>query len=544
MRLTEVQKYTEYLFNTALKKCGNISDAEDLAQEVLLVALQSTAEISNIKSWLSVVLNHKYYDMLRRKYKLPTISIDFIPDESECFHAEEVENCPDSASVRREVSYLADKYRTVIVRHYLNGESVRDIAESLGVPKGTVLSRLSSGREQMRKGFEKMESYERYSYQPERLEISYHGKQGFHGEPFSLTVNDLMKQNIMIVAYQKPLTAVEISRAMGIPTAYIENAIKDLVSSELMKQVNNKYFTDFMIIKPEQLLKGLDVEISLAEAHYTEILNFINNYLSTLQSSFFRRFTETQKHKLEYYFILHLFSSALYTATQRIVPSKEEYPQRPDGGRWIAVGTQFPQNFDYKKYRFGKYCYGGERISYDENYLGAKSIHLHLYDSQPDLNKYEHGPVEMHDDILVKLLYIILREIPFEYTGFETMFLEDIPHLAECGILGIDNGKPFVDLPILTPDEYSLLDKTRIEYMHKMANMLEPWLREIFPLLKTDIPKHLEGRVAEFRQYSCYAIPMAFIKKAVEQKEFDIQKSTPPMVFVVDDRNENFGFNG
>lgn len=114
MQLTEVQKYTEYLFNAALKKCQNISDAEDLTQEVLLAALQSMAEISNIKAWLSVVLNHKYYDMLRRKYRLPTISIDFIPDESECFCAEEVENCPDSASVGREVSYLADKYRTVL----------------------------------------------------------------------------------------------------------------------------------------------------------------------------------------------------------------------------------------------------------------------------------------------------------------------------------------------------------------------------------------------------------------------------------------------
>lgn len=531
------------MFSAALKKCKNISDAEDLTQEVLLAALQSTVEISNIKLWLSTVLNHKYYDMLRRKYRLPTISIDFIPNESEFFCAEEVENRHDSVSVRREVSYLADKYRTVIVRHYLNGEKVQDIADSLGIPKGTVLSRLSGGREQMRKGFEEMELYEKYSYQPERLEISFHGKQGFHDDPWSLVANDLMKQNILIAAYQKPLTAVEISRAMGIPTAYIENAIKDLTSSELMKQINNKYYTDFMITKPEQLLKGLDVEIALVETHYAEILKFINDYLNALQNPFFARFTETQKRKLEYYFILHLFSSAIYTAIQRIIPSEEEYPQRPDGGRWIAMGTQYPQNFDFENYRFGKYCYGGERRSYDEIYLGARSIDLHLYDSQPDLNKYEHGPVEMHDDILVRLLYIISRGIPFEYTGFETMFLEDIPHLAECGILEIKNGKPFVDLPILTPDEYSSLDKTRIEYMRKMANMFEPWLRKVFPLLKIDIPKHLIGRVAEFRQYSCYAIPMAFIKKALEEKNFDIQKATPPMVFVVEEQNKEPYFN-
>lgn len=536
MQLAEVQKYTEYLFHVALKKCNNISDAEDITQEVLLAALQSTAEISNVRSWLSTVLNHKYYDMLRRRYKLPTISIDVIPDESELFCAEEAESRPDAVSVRREVSYLADKYRTVIVRHYLNGEKVQDIADSLGVPKGTVLSRLSCGRKQMRKGFEEMEGYEKHSYQPERLEISCHGEPGFRNEPWSLVANDLMKQNILIVAYQKPLTSVEISRALGIPTAYIESAIRDLTSSELMKQVNDRYFTDFIIMKPEQLLKGLDAEIALVETHYGEIRKFIRDYIEALQSPFFSRFTETERRKLEYYFILHLFSTALYTAGQRIVPSKEEYPQRPDGGRWLAMGTQYPQDFDFENYRFGKYCYGGERRAYDENYLGAKSIHLRLYDTQPDLNKYEHGPVEMQDGILVKLLYIISREIPFEVSGFETMFLEDIPHLTECGILGSENGKVYVKLPVLTPEEYGLLDKIRMEYMHRMADMLEPWLQEIFPLLRIDVPKHLAGRIAESRQYSCYAIPMAFVKKAAAEKDFDIQKAAPPMVLVVEDK--------
>lgn len=540
MQLFEIQNYTEYLFRVAMKKCENLSDAEDLTQEVLLAALQYQTEIADIKSWLSMVLNHKYYDMLRRKYKLPTVSIDLVPEGAEPWETAETDDRPDAAFVRREVAYLADKYRTVIVRHYLNGEKVQDIANSLSVPKGTVLSRLSVARVQMRKGFDEMESYEKQSYQPEKLDISCHGRMGFHGEPWSLVANDLMKQNILIIAYNEPLTVVEVARALGIPTAYVESAVSDLTASELMRQVGNKYVTDFMITKPEQFLKGLDAEISLADTHYAEILMNVNEYLKDLRTpEFLSQLTEAKRKKLEYYFILHLFSSALYTTTQRIVPSKEEYPQRPDGGRWIAIGTRYPHNFDFDSYRFGKYCYGGERRSYDENYLGSKSIHLHLYDTQPDLNKYEHGPVEMHDDTLVKLLYIISREIPFEHTGFETLFLKDIPHLTECGILGSVNGKPFVNLPIITPEEYSMLDKIRIEHMYHMADLFEPRLREIFPQLKIDIPKHLVGRVAEFRQFSCYAIPMAFMKKAIAEGAFDAKDATPPMVFVVDDQNKN-----
>ena len=536
MQLAAIQEYMEYLFCVALKKCGNLNDAEDLTQEVLLAALQYPKEIVHIKPWLCMVLNHKYYDMLRKKYKLPTVSMDLVPEEAQAWKVQESDDRPDAASIRREVAYLAEKYRNVIVRHYLQGEKVQDIADSLGVPKGTVLSRLSSGREQMRKGFDEMKLYEKQSYQPDRLEISCHGCQGFHDEPWSLIANDLMKQNILIAAYEKPLKCVEIAKALGIPTAYIEKAVHDLTASELMKKVGNKYFTDFMITKPEDILKGLDEEIKLTETHYFDILRSVNEYLGQLRTpKFLSRLTEGKRKKLEYYFILHLFSSALYTATQRIIPSKEEYPQRPDGGRWIAVGSQYPQDFDFENYRFAKYCYGGFRGAYLEGFLNAKSIDLKIYDVQPDLNKYQHGPVEIHDDELAKLLYIIAREIPFESTGFNLMFLEDIPHLSECGILGSENGRPFVKVPMLTPEEYNVFDRIRIEHMQTMADMFEPWLREIFPQLKIRIPKHLEGRIAEFRQYSCYAIPMAFIKKAIQSGDFNDKNATPPMVFVVDE---------
>ena len=536
----EINNYVEYLFALALHKCGNLHDAEDLTQDTLLAAYQYIrrgGEIANMKYWLTSTLSHKWNDKLRKKYKLPTISIDMIPDDVE----DDVKvDGPTAEEVRREVAYLAKLQREVIVRHYLQGEKVQSIADELGVPKGTVLSRLSSGREQMRKGFEEMEKYDKQSYRPERLDVSCHGCQGFHDEPWSLVANDMMKQNILIAAYKKPITVVEISKALGIPTAYVETAVNDLLKSELMAKSGNKVFTDFMITTPEQLLRGLDVEIDLVERNYHVLLKFINEYLDELGAlTLVNSLSECKQKKLKYYFILHLFSHAIYVATQRIIPSKEEYPVRPDGGRWIAVGSRYPEDFDFNNYRFGKYCYGGERGTYWERFLNSKSIDLKVYDTQPDLNLYQHGPIEINDDNLAKLLYIISREIPFDNTGFNLMFCEDIPHLIKCGVLGEDNGKLFVNLPMLTPNEYKLLDEIRSKYMMRLADILEPLLREVFPKLKINIPKHLEGRVAEFRQYSCYAIPMAFVKKAVLLGDFDDKDATPPMVFVVDDENKN-----
>ncbi len=536
----EINNYVEYLFALALHKCGNLHDAEDLTQDTLLAAYQylhKGGEIANMKYWLTSTLSHKWNDKLRKKYKLPTISIDMIPDDIE----DNVElDGPTAEEVRREVAYLAKLQREVIVRHYLQGEKVQFIADELGVPKGTVLSRLSSGREQMRKGFEEMEKYDKQSYRPERLDVSCHGCQGFRDEPWSLVANDMMKQNILIAAYEKPITVVEISKALGIPTAYVETAVNDLLKSELMAKTGNKVFTDFMLTTPEQLLRGLDVEIDWVERNYDVILKFINKYLDELGDlPLVNSLTECKQKKLKYYFVLHLFSHAIYVATQRIVPSKEEYPVRPDGGRWIAVGSRYPEDFDFSTYRFRKYCYGGERGTYGERFLNSKSIDLKVYDTQPDLNLYQHGPIEINDDNLAKLLYIISRGIPFDNTGFNLMFCEDIPHLIKCGVLGENNGKVFVNLPMLTPNEYKLLDEIRLKYMKRLSNVFEPLLREVFPKLKIAIPEHLEGRVAEFRQYSCYAIPMAFIKRAITLGDFDDKDATPPMVFVVDDENKN-----
>ena len=442
--------------------------------------------------------------------------------------------------VRREVAYLAEKYRTVIVKHYLQGEKVDKIASDLKIPKGTVLSRLSVGREQMRKGFDSMKDYDKQSYEPERLDVGCHGTPGFDDEPWSIVADDLMKQNILIVSYKKPMSITEIALTLGIPTAYVESAVKDLFSKELMNKSGNKYFTDFMILTPDGLEKSVDIQIEFVESNYGLLLCIVNEYIEKIKGfDFIKELSDIKFKKLVYYFVLHLFSSALYTATQKIVPSEEEYPERPNGGKWIAVGTKYPTDFDFNKFKFGKYTYGGERWAYFDDFMNSKSICLRVYDTQPDLNKYEHGPVEIKEDNLAKMLYIISRGIPFETTGFNLMFCEDIPHLVNCGVLGEQGGKPFVNIPMVSPDEYKTLDKLRIEQMHKMSDGIVEQLKAIFPQLKINVPKHLEGRIAEFRKYYCYVITMAFIKSASEKKDVDFTEATPPMIFVIDDENKN-----
>ena len=124
--------------------------------------------------------------MLRRKYKMPIVSIGedfYIIDDNSSFVLEE----NDAAeNIRKSVAHLAKIYREVIVRYYMDGQSVSKIANELNIPVGTVKSRLYLGRNQVKKGIETMEKYSTQSYSPVTLNIGSSGMPGINNEPHSL----------------------------------------------------------------------------------------------------------------------------------------------------------------------------------------------------------------------------------------------------------------------------------------------------------------------------------------------------------------------
>lgn len=526
--------HMDWLFRQALRLCGSTDDAQELTQETLLSALQSPAEPDDAQAWLATILSRRHADLLRRKYRLPTVCIDCVP-EPPAPVPDDAEREALAASVRREVAYLAGKYREAIIRHYLHGEKVADMASSLDVPKGTVLSRLHAGREQMRKGMTYMEEYGRQSCQPERLDVSCHGTPGLHDEPWSLVADDLMKQNLLIAAYEQPVTPVEIARHLGIPTAYIETAVDALIKGELMQRAGNKVFTDFIITTPAQREKGLDHQLSLVQAHYEAIMIPVRTMAEAIcGAECYPRLQPDKQRMLREYFIIHLLSSALYTAARRIVPAEEVFPARSDGGRWIASGYRVPMDYDWEHNRFRRYTYGGERFACWEQFMDAKSVTLRIYDVQPDLNRYQHGPVDMDDPVLCRLLYILHRGLTVSETGIDPALMQNIPHLTDCRVLRERDGRAECAVPVLTGAEYAALDAVRVEQLHILTDVLEPLLRAIFPLLKKPLPAHLRGRVAEFRRYGCYAIPMALREECIRRGEWSGENNGPAMVLVVE----------
>lgn len=250
MNKYKFEEYIDKLISSALKKCGNIDDAQDLVQETLLSAItyvNKGNKITNTASFLSSVMKRKFNDYLRKKYWREIICISDLDALTEDVSYNLPDNSEAYESIRKAVANLTKIYREVIVRYYMNDDNVSKIASELNIPEGTVKSRLHLGRDRIKKEMTIMEKYAKQSYSPVTLNISYSGTSGLNGETVTLIKNDLLAQNILWFAYNKLVTVEEISLSIGVSAAYIEPIIKKLCDIELMRRVGNKYYTDFMI---------------------------------------------------------------------------------------------------------------------------------------------------------------------------------------------------------------------------------------------------------------------------------------------------------
>nr|MBQ4318036.1 RNA polymerase sigma factor [Clostridia bacterium] len=334
-------EYHACILRLAESKCKNRSDAEDLVSDTYLAALEHIRRGGSIeypKTWLANTFMHKWNDSLRKRYRMPTVvNFDTLHDAcdgEEHFAAEDSAD-DEAAELRRRVLYLTRTTREVIVRHYFFGEELKSIARSLDIPEGTVKSRLAYGREQIRKGFGIMENYTNHI--PQRLHVSNSGTSGRNMEPASLTDGDLIAQNLLILAYDKPLDIAELAKMIGIPTVYIEPIIDRLVDGELMVRTDSgKVYTDFIIIRPEDRISRFDAQLEFVHERYgvfRDVMRRMEDETCGIAEKHLN-LREGQLTKLRRYVVFKCLQNfAIHDSSVN-----KPHPKRRDGGAWTAVG--------------------------------------------------------------------------------------------------------------------------------------------------------------------------------------------------------------
>lgn len=158
--------HLDSLYSGALRMTRNPSEAEDLVQETMLLAFRHFDQFkrgTNIRAWLFRILTNTFINSYRKKSREPE-RVD-LPEVEDFYFLNEVSrnnrmgDDPESQilgkfvheDIMAAIDKLPDEFRMVVILNAVEGFAYQEIADMLGVPIGTVRSRLYRGRKLLQK---------------------------------------------------------------------------------------------------------------------------------------------------------------------------------------------------------------------------------------------------------------------------------------------------------------------------------------------------------------------------------------------------------
>lgn len=172
-----IEAYEQKVFHIAYRMAGNLDDAADMAQEILLKIFRNVGKFkgeSKFSTWVYRVATNTCLDELKKAKRKATYSLDEEFETGEGQLGVEVADTAPTPEQRVEgqeirdaiteaISRLSEEHRQIIILRDINGLTYEEVADILDCSLGTVKSRISRAREQLRKILSQdRELFERY----------------------------------------------------------------------------------------------------------------------------------------------------------------------------------------------------------------------------------------------------------------------------------------------------------------------------------------------------------------------------------------------
>jgi len=159
---SQIQTNTNQLIAFAKTLTRNLTDAEDLYQDTIFLALKNKDKFAvgtNFMSWIKTIMRNTFINQYRKKKRfqkaMSTTSTGFF------FKRKDIDNSTESQIAMQDIQKLIDGvneiYRIPFLMYYV-GYSYDEIAQEMQVPLGTIKSRIFYARQHLRKAYKELEN--------------------------------------------------------------------------------------------------------------------------------------------------------------------------------------------------------------------------------------------------------------------------------------------------------------------------------------------------------------------------------------------------
>ena len=148
-----IRQYGRRLYGLCLKLCANSFEADDLYQDTWLRVLKSIQQYDSeqpFEPWLTKICVNTYRNALRRIARSPFLQFQTEEEQRKVFEQTATPEPADYSDLHGAIDKLPDKLRITLILFYFQDMSTVTVAQTLGIPEGTVKSRLSKARQRLK----------------------------------------------------------------------------------------------------------------------------------------------------------------------------------------------------------------------------------------------------------------------------------------------------------------------------------------------------------------------------------------------------------
>ena len=457
----------EATFLWCYRHVSNTHDAEDLSQEILLEAIISYRKACGkgeppaaFYPWFWGIAKNRlrlFYRSRKKQAVLLGETVGNLSDSEPCYFDlcdidEAIVAEEEWARLTFELSLLSRIQRECVILYYLQNRSVKEIARILGIPEGTVKSRLFDARKNVKKGMEEpMENNEtknkRLSYAPAELNMCGSNNIPSHWH----FLQDTMVKQILVACAYEGKTVREIAETIGVAPVYFEEKIDYLLKHKFIKEIAPSTYIDDFPIVPQQA--DVDMQVAANAIHLATMPRVTAIIRDLLPEA--RKLILNEGDLSDGYLLWFLYVRAAWGMGNCM---KKRYAE--------VCPHKVAENNGKSWRLFGRVTYPDDQITCKGEYKGMtwSNMHYHFRTAKHSItvaNLYEAQPFSMSRDTLITegnadLVMRLWEDPRAELTSNEQ---ETAAHLIQNGFLVSRDGGIYLNVPVMTWDDTWKLDE-------------------------------------------------------------------------------------